>query len=212
MAVSLSSPRILRPVAGAVAWLLLGVTGIVGAGWGYGLFFASLLLLAGAAAAVALLALTRAFDTDRLRGSAAWLGLGGAWLYVCAVGALAGHYTLETFAGRMELKWILFGPAVLAALVVLDVGLYRMLVGRNMPTWSRYRARHSPRDRQPGGDAPHARRRRSPAPHPALGERFPLAQAHPHLLGVRADVRGGGCSRCSCARDSRRSAGRTSGR
>ncbi|MDE0458474.1 MAG: hypothetical protein OXI15_14365 [Chromatiales bacterium] len=140
MATALSDPRILRPVAGAVAWLLLGVTGIVGAGWGYGLFFASLLLLAGAAAAVALLALTRAFDTERLCGSAAWLGLGGAWLYAWAVGALSGHYILETFEGRMELKWILFGPAALAALIVLDVGLYRMLVGKNLPTWNRYRS------------------------------------------------------------------------
>ena len=139
MAFVLSNPRILRPVAGATAWLLLGVTGIVGAGWGYGLFFASMLLLAGAAAAFALLVLTRAFDGDRLRGSATWLGLLGMWAYVWAVGALAGHYTLETFEGRMELKWILFGPAVLVALVVLDVGLYRMLVGKNLPAWRRYR-------------------------------------------------------------------------
>ena len=139
MTAALSDPRILRPVAGGAAWLLLGVTGIVGAGWGYGLFFASVLLLAGAAAAVALLVLTRAFDTERLRGSAAWLGLGGAWLYVWAVGALSGHYILETFEGRMELRWILFGPAALAALIVLDVGLYRMLVGKNLPTWNRYR-------------------------------------------------------------------------
>ena len=139
MAVSLLNPRILRPVAGAAAWLLLGVTGIVGAGWGYGLFFASMLLLSGATVAFALLVLTRAFDGDRLRGSAAWLGLLGVWTYVWAVGALAGHYTLETFAGHMELRWILFGPAVLAALVVLDVGLYRMLVGKNLPAWGRYR-------------------------------------------------------------------------
>ncbi len=139
MAFALSNPRILRPVAGATAWLLLGVTGTIGAGWGYGLFFASMLLLAGAAAAFALLVLTRAFDGDRLRGSATWLGLLGMWAYVWAVGALAGHYTLETFEGRMELKWILFGPAVLVALVVLDVGLYRMLVGKNLPAWSRYR-------------------------------------------------------------------------
>ncbi len=139
MSIPRLSPNVLRPLAGAAAWLLLGLTGIVGAGWGYGLFFASLLLLAGAAVALALLALTRAFDTDRLRGSAAWLGLIGAWLYVWAVGALAGHYTHETFAGRMELRWILFGPAVLAALVVLDIGLYRALVGRNLPTWNRYR-------------------------------------------------------------------------
>ena len=140
MTAALSDPRIVRPVVGAVAWLLLGVTGVVGAGWGYGLFFASLLLLAGAAAAVALLVLTRAFDTERLCGSAVWLGLGGVWLYGWAVGALSGHYLLETIEGRMELRWIVFGPAVLAALVVLDVGLYRMLVGRNLPAWNRYRS------------------------------------------------------------------------
>ena len=123
MAVALSSPAVLRLVAGALAWVALGLSGLIGAGWGYGLFFASLLVLAGAACALALLTLTRAFDTERLRGSAAWLGLIGVWLYVAAVGALAGHYTLETFAGRMELRWIVFGPAVLGALVVLDVGM-----------------------------------------------------------------------------------------
>ena len=139
MAVALSSPAVLRPVAGALAWMALGLSGLVGAGWGYGLFFASLLMLAGAALALALLTLTRAFDAGRLRGSAMWLGLIGVWLYVAAVGALAGHYALETLAGRMELRWIVFGPAVLAALVVLDVGLYRVLVGNNLATWSRYR-------------------------------------------------------------------------
>ncbi len=140
MALDLSSPRVLRPAAGAAAWLLLGVTGVVGAGWGYGLFFASLLLLSGAVVAFALLVLTRAFDSARLRGSAAWLGLLGVWAYVWAVGALSGHYLLETIEGRMELRWVLFGPAVLAALVVLDIGLYRALVGRNLPAWNRYRS------------------------------------------------------------------------
>ena len=172
MTISQLRPSILLPAAGAAAWLLLGVTGIVGAGWGYGLFFASMLLLAGAAAAFALLVLTRAFDGERLRGSAAWLGLLGVWAYVWAVGALAGHYTLETFEGRMELRWVLFGPAALAALIVLDVGLYRMLVGKNLATWSRYRGvddviHRTSRARQPRGDASHAHRRRHSPPHAA---------------------------------------------
>ena len=93
------SPNVLRPAAGAAAWLLLGVAGVAGAGWGYGLFFVSMLLLAGAAAAFALLVLTRAFDTGQLRGSAAWLGLLGAWAYLWAVGALSGHYIRETLRG-----------------------------------------------------------------------------------------------------------------
>ena len=132
-------PGVLAPASVAGVWLVLGLAGTTGAGWGYGLFFASVLLLAGAATALALLVLTRAFDTAMLRGSATWLGLMGVWAYAWAVAALAGHYTHEAVAGRMELRWILFGPAVLAALVVLDVGLYRALVGRNLPAWNRYR-------------------------------------------------------------------------
>ena len=128
------------------------MTGIVGAGWGYGLLFASVLLLAGAAAAFALLMLTRAFDGERLRGSAAWLGCWGCGPTCGRWVALAGHYTLETFEGRMELRWILFGPAVLAALIVLDVGLYRMLVGKNLATWNRYRGVDTPRTCQPRCD------------------------------------------------------------
>ena len=39
----------------------------------------------------------------------------------------------------MEWRWIVFGPTVLGALIVLDYGLYRKLVRNNLPTWRRYR-------------------------------------------------------------------------
>ena len=41
--------------------------------------------------------------------------------------------------GRIELKWLIFGPAALIAIVVLDWGLYRVLVQKNVATWERYR-------------------------------------------------------------------------
>ena len=136
----LRNPSVLGPLIAAAALLVLGLAGVLNAGWGYGLFLVSLLLILGAVTSMALLLFTRRFDTESLRSGAATLGLLGAWCYVFAVAALAGHYGYETLAGRMELRWILFGPAVLAALIVLDVGLYRLLVVRNLPTWNRYRA------------------------------------------------------------------------
>jgi nitrate reductase gamma subunit len=45
----------------------------------------------------------------------------------------------ETFQGRVEWRWIVFGPSILTALIVLDYGLYRKLVKNNLPTWRRYK-------------------------------------------------------------------------
>jgi hypothetical protein len=81
---------------------------------------------------------SRSFDSDMLRWSYAWLFTLGAWCYVYCLCAFAGYFSYETLQGRMELRWILFGPAVLAALIVLDVGIYRMIVRKNAPTYERY--------------------------------------------------------------------------
>jgi hypothetical protein len=126
--------------AGASALLLaIGVSGHLGAGWGYALFVAATLLLTAGLATFGVFALTKAGDGEVLRRMFMLLLAAGAAAYALAVGALAGHYVHETLAGRMEWQWIIFGPAVLLALVVLDVGLYRKLVGGNIPTWRRYR-------------------------------------------------------------------------
>jgi hypothetical protein len=84
-------------------------------------------------------AFSRIGDGDALQRLFRRLLCAGGAAYVLSVAALAGHYSHETLAGRMEWRWILFGPLVLAALVVLDVGLYRKLVAGNLPTWRRYR-------------------------------------------------------------------------
>lgn len=130
--------RLAGPLAIAALLLVLGLVGTIGAAWGYGLFVLATLLLLAGVVFFALFTLTRAFESDGLRrvfGAAFWLG---AWTYVLAVAALSGHYVHETLQGRMELKWIIFGPAILAAIAVLDWGLYRILVTRNAPTWRRY--------------------------------------------------------------------------
>lgn len=108
------------------------------AAWGYGLFaLATALLLAGVAG-FAVFAMSRA-SAQSLAPVSTRLLLAGAWTYLAAVVALAVHYVQETLQGRMQWHWIVFGPAVLAALVVLDVGLYRKLVRNNLPSWRRYR-------------------------------------------------------------------------
>lgn len=113
--------------------------GGLSAAWGYGLFAASALMLAAGCALFAVLVFSRAGDAGMLRRCFTPLFAGGAAAYVLAVVALSAHYIHETLQGRMEWHWILFGPAALAALAILDVGLYRKLVKNNLPTWRRYR-------------------------------------------------------------------------
>ena len=137
-------PRVARPwllvTAGAgLLLLVVGVSGHLGAAWGYALFAAASVLLTGGLAVFGVFALSQAGDGEKLRQTfVLLLGAGGA-AYVLSVGALAGYYIHETLAGRMEWQWIIFGPVVLLALVVLDLGLYRKLVAGNIPAWRRYR-------------------------------------------------------------------------
>ena len=130
--------RLIFPAVIAATLAIFGLMGLAGAAAGYGLFLLATLLLISGVILAALFLFTRRFDTARLRralGTAFWLG---GWTYVFAVSTLVGYYTRETLAGRMELKWVLFGPAALAAIVILDIGLYRLLYKRNAPTMARY--------------------------------------------------------------------------
>jgi nitrate reductase gamma subunit len=116
----------------------LGLTGRLPLAWGYALFAISALLLLSGTAVFAVFALSRFGDTPLMQRWFSVLFRAGAGAYVLSVAAMAGFYVYETFQGRMEAHWILFGPAILAALIVLDYGLYRKLVRNNLPTWRRY--------------------------------------------------------------------------
>jgi MFS family permease len=132
------NPSWLIATAVALAVFALGLVGGLTAAWGYGLFIGAVLLLGVGVGLFLVFLLTRRFETSQLRGSFTWLLRLGAWAYVFAVSALAGYYTNEALNGRVGYKWVLFGPAILAALGVLDWGLYRLLVQKNLPTWQRF--------------------------------------------------------------------------
>jgi len=131
-------PGVVLPLCGAAGLLGAGLFGVIGAAWGYGLFTLALGLLSVGLGAFAVFIFSHAYDSRSLQGL--WSGAlkWGAWAYVWAVAALGGHFTHEAFAGRMELAWILFGPAALGAIAAVDLGLYKLLVKKNLPTWRRF--------------------------------------------------------------------------
>ncbi|MEM7226774.1 MAG: hypothetical protein AAF495_27635 [Pseudomonadota bacterium] len=122
----------------ACGFLLLGLVGASSAAVGYGLFLIATLLIFSGCGLLAVFALTRYLETEPLRRAyvgAFWMG---AWCYVLSVAALSGYFVFETFAGRIEWKYIVFGPAALAAIVVLDIGVWRVIVQRNLATVGRF--------------------------------------------------------------------------
>jgi nitrate reductase gamma subunit len=138
------SPKPARPLLTAViltGLILLGVglAGRLPVAWGYALFALSGVLLVSGIAVFAAFLLSRAGDTRLLQRWFSTLLATGAGAYVLSLAAMAGYYVHETFQGRMEWRWIVFGPSILTALIVLDYGLYRKLVKNNLPTWRRYR-------------------------------------------------------------------------
>ncbi len=118
--------------------IVLGLAGQSHAAIGYALFLiASVLILCGAVL-LGIFALTRWFDTASLRRAftaAFWMG---AWAYVFAVASFIGYYVHEAAMGNVPVRYILFGPAILAAIVILDVGIYRVIVQKNLPTFNRF--------------------------------------------------------------------------
>lgn len=126
------------PAAVAGALFATGLFGGLSAAWGYGLFLMATLLVGAGAGVFLVFVLTRLFDTDMLAFTFAWLFRLGGWAYVFCVSALAGFFTDEALKGAIDARWIVFGPAALAAIIVLDWGLYRLLVEKNRPTWQRF--------------------------------------------------------------------------
>ncbi|MEM9471443.1 MAG: hypothetical protein AAGA00_05760 [Pseudomonadota bacterium] len=130
----------LRGINYAVAGLLvvLGLVGQSHAAIGYALFLIATLLLLSGVGLLGIFALTRWFDTAALRRalvSAFWMG---AWAYVFAVASFIGYYVYEAATGNVPFIFIPFLPGVLAAISVLDVGIYRVIVQKNLPTVRRF--------------------------------------------------------------------------
>ncbi len=122
----------------AAALLLLGLAGASHAAVGYGLFMVATLLIAAGSGLLAVFALTRWFATDALHrayAGAFWLG---AWCYVLSLAAFSGYFTYEALAGRIDWKLMVFGPAALAAIILLDMGIWRVIVQRSLPTVGRF--------------------------------------------------------------------------
>jgi len=135
---SLTRPSTLLPILASAGLLVFGLAGKLNAGWGYGLLLVAAITLGFGLIIFSVFVFSHRFDTATLRAAFVSMFRIGGWSYVLAVSALSGFYMNETAAGRMEAKWVLFGPVVLAAIIFLDWGLYRLVVGKNLPTWARF--------------------------------------------------------------------------
>ena len=123
----------------SLALLVIGAAGGLSLAAGYALLLVSALLLLGSVVLFSIFLLSRKFDGAALKRGFTWLFIAGAAFYVFGCFALGGYFFAEALQGRLELRWIIFGPVVMAAVVVLDAGIYRLLVEKNLPTYERYR-------------------------------------------------------------------------
>lgn len=127
------------PLTAGIVVFGFQLSGQFGAGLGYGLLLVSAITLFGSLCSLLLLLLTKEFSAKALSHSVRWLFWLGAWLYVIGVLALCGYFISEALAGRVDLNWIFFGPAAIISLILFDIGIYRIVVQKNKPTWMRYR-------------------------------------------------------------------------
>ena len=129
---------VMMPLVATVGLLALGILGQLSAAWGYGFFLVAVILLGSGTAVFSIYVFTQSYASEPLQRIWSLLFILGGWSYIWAVGALSGYFVREAIDGRMETKWVLFGPAALAALIAVEWGLYRLLVVKNLPTWRRF--------------------------------------------------------------------------
>ncbi len=124
-------------VVGALL-IAVGLAGTLHAAIGYGLLLIASMLLVMGIGFLSIFLLTNWFETTRLQrayAGAFWLG---GWGYLLAVAAMSGYYLTEAMAGKVAWKYIVFGPAAIMAIAVFDIGIWRIIVKRNMPSIRRF--------------------------------------------------------------------------
>ncbi len=128
------------PIGIAVSAVLAvaGAFGTLDLSWGFGLLLVAAMLLLVGTASLCIYIFTDKGSSEILVAALKWPSLLGAWFYVFGVAALAGYYGFEALQGRVETKWMIFGPAILLALIAFDYGIYQVLVKRNLPTIDRF--------------------------------------------------------------------------
>lgn len=135
---SIQRARFTVEACAGLALLVAGLAGQLSAAWGYALFCLAAAGLGCALMLMAILTLSRQGKTATLVSWGIRLARFGVLAYVFAVCALSGHYTHETFIGKMEWHWVIFGPLILFALVCVELGIYRKLLKANAVSWNRY--------------------------------------------------------------------------
>ncbi len=128
----------LRWLVIAALLVAVGLVGTLHAAIGYGLLLTASLLLVMGIGFLSIFLLTNWFDTALLQRSYAgafWLG---GWGYLLAVAAMSGYYINDAIAGKIAWKYIVFGPAAIMAIAVFDIGIWRIIVKRNMPSVRRF--------------------------------------------------------------------------
>lgn len=129
-------------VTGALGLALfaIGAIGGLNDAFGYALLLISAVLLLGSTLLFSIFVFSHKFDGEALKRGFIRSFIGGAAFYVFGACALGGYFLDEAIQGRLAVHWIVFGPVILAAIVVLDAGIYRLLIERNIPTFQRYRS------------------------------------------------------------------------
>jgi nitrate reductase gamma subunit len=132
------SPSLIVAMGAGVLLLGMGLAGYGSPAVGYGILLIAGLLLVTGLSCLGLFCFTRWLNGDGLLLSAKRLLIAGGWGYLIGVCGLSGYYVHEALAGRIAAKWIVFGPVVIAALFVLDFGLYQGFIRKQLPTWRRF--------------------------------------------------------------------------
>ena len=135
----LQKPATIVGISGATLFLIAGLSGFLVVGWGYGFFLLAALLWGLSIFFSGVFIFTRFIRTALLRKLCKIFFFVGLWAYIYCIASFGGFFTYEAVSGRIEFKYILFGPAILAALGVLEYGIFRALISKNRASFERYR-------------------------------------------------------------------------
>lgn len=121
--------------------LSLTLSGALSIRWGIWPFLTGLSLTVFSALWLSLLIFYRDTETEVFLKGFKYLFVLGIGAVAVGLSLLTGVYLRTVFSGRMQARWMLFWPMILAACIVFWIGVYRKIISTNIGTfqmWERF--------------------------------------------------------------------------
>ncbi len=125
-------------ILAGIVLMSLSLSGTLSIRWGIWPFLIGLSVSVFSALWLSLLIFYQDTETKVFVNGFKYLLVSGLGAVVAGLSLLSGVYLRALFSGRMEARWVLFWPMILAACIIFWAGVYRKVISTNIGIYERW--------------------------------------------------------------------------